>query len=322
MTPPTGQIRRICGSSSTGPVGRGNGRGSSLTSLADVLAAVGLVPLVVVVAARIVGHRLGEVAWVERHRVVGGDPVDGQPPVELEHRRRVPGVAVRVPGVGDPGGEVAVAGRAAHARHVEVGALEIAAELRQHVLDVALRFRVVDERRLELAEDLRVALHRQLALRAFGVERRERLLDQPLRQLAQRQRRGARSVHEQLPFVQAPPALVVAECRIEVDGVVGHGGPCRQSGGPSISGAARRTGAWKAVDLVEPERGAVVQWVSVRTSAGADGDGKANAGRRLTRRTGGDRRPDVGAGPALATRRPGRPWSIATSGGSTPWWRA
>ena len=61
------------------------------------------IPFVVVVNFRVVPHGLAEIPRIETHRVVGFERIDGQPPVELAHRRRIPSIPMRVKSVGDTG---------------------------------------------------------------------------------------------------------------------------------------------------------------------------------------------------------------------------
>ena len=85
---------------------------------------------------------------------------------------------MRVQLVADARGEVGVVGLHAHARNVEVGLVEIAADLVEDRRDQPLRLGVVDERRLQRRDDLDELLDGELELRGTRVERRERGLDE------------------------------------------------------------------------------------------------------------------------------------------------
>src|SRR5580698_274601 len=105
---------------------------------------------------------------------------------------------MRVPSVSDSRREVAAARRASHARHVEIGLLRVAPEIGQHGLDVPLGLRVMDERGLEAAENLRVSGDVELVLCFSGVEGRERLFDESARECAKGERARLRRKNEDL----------------------------------------------------------------------------------------------------------------------------
>src|SRR3954471_6840187 len=65
--------------------------------VADVSAAMLLIPAVVVVITRCVGDAVVPINGMKGHRVFRFDGIHREPPVELARRRGIPGVAVRMP---------------------------------------------------------------------------------------------------------------------------------------------------------------------------------------------------------------------------------
>ena len=76
---------------------------------------------------------------------------------------------------------------------------------------------MVDERRLQRRQEGRVLLDRHVVLRRLRVGAVERSFDQIARELAELARGGARSRQEDLPGVQARPAIVVGNARVHMD---------------------------------------------------------------------------------------------------------
>ncbi len=89
------------------------------------------IPPLVVVARGTVGQGLAEVPGVERHAVVRIHGKHGHPPVDLTHRRGVPGVPVGMERKRDARGEVPVTRRCAQAWDIEEGVVGITAEIAQ-----------------------------------------------------------------------------------------------------------------------------------------------------------------------------------------------
>ena len=87
------------------------------------------------------------------------------------------------------GVQILAMGHRAKPRNVEVGLLEIAPELRQQARDQLLGARMVDERGLELGEDLDVPLRRHAVLGHRGLVRAEGRLAELAREPGQE--RGA-----------------------------------------------------------------------------------------------------------------------------------
>ena len=192
--------------------------------LFDVLGrflAAGSHPLLVIVLPGAIAHRLAEVPGMKGHDIAGLYLIDRQPPVDLAHRRRVPGVPVRMKGIGDAGSQITVAGRRAHARHVEIGQLRIAAPLRQDGLNAFFGTGMMDERRLEFREHCHVFLHRHLILGRDGVEAGKGFFDQLPGQLDEGQGGGGGGIDEELAGVEGGSSLVVGEGGVVVDGVHG-----------------------------------------------------------------------------------------------------
>src|SRR6266850_1006014 len=92
------------------------------------------VPLLVVVAVRAVAQSVGEITRVKSHAIGRVDGKYRQPPVDLAHRRRVPGVAMRVKRVSDTGAQVIIAGRGSQARHVEIALARVVVDVYHAVL--------------------------------------------------------------------------------------------------------------------------------------------------------------------------------------------
>src|SRR5437763_7508382 len=105
------------------------------------------VPFGVVVIARSVSHRAVPVGGVKCHGVGREDWIDRQPPIDLTHRSRVPGVAVWMESVCDSRGQIILTRRCPHPRNVEVRLLGITSEVGQNFLKTFLRPWVVDELR-------------------------------------------------------------------------------------------------------------------------------------------------------------------------------
>src|SRR6266540_6113233 len=59
------------------------------------------VPFVIIVDVRVVTDCLAPVSWMKRHSVLGFNFINREPPVNLAGRSRIPGVTMRVEGVGD-----------------------------------------------------------------------------------------------------------------------------------------------------------------------------------------------------------------------------
>src|SRR5688572_8264283 len=206
---------------------------------------------------------------MERHRVLRLDVVDRHPPVDLARRCGVPRVAMRVPRVGDARGEIAVAGGGPHLRDLEVGFLAITAHRFESLPQVLLGFRMVDELRLELAEDLRALLHGKVVLRLARVERVERGLDQLARERAERDGARARRVDDEVAGIQTLAPDLIREGWIDMDRR--HRNPPgrirRASWPPAPSLPAGNTSAARRADrAVEPDAGEALSRTSPRPS--------------------------------------------------------
>ena len=210
--------------------------------------AAGGIPALVVVAGRAVGHRPVPVVRVERHGVVRRDVEHGHPPVQLAERRRVPGVPVRMKGVGDAGGEVAVAGGGAEARHVEIGVLRGTAVGDEHRADEALRLGMMDEAGLQFRQQRGELGHRHLVLgdardRAPRTPRESCLAGE----LAELQGRRRRRVDEQFARIKTLAARVVIEGAVEPES--SHAADVCQKKGPA-QGRANTGGTRKSIHHV------------------------------------------------------------------------
>ena len=118
--------------------------------LSDVIAPVFLVPLIVVVALRVVFHGLVPIARMKGHRVVRPNAIDGNPPVDLTGRRGIPCVPMRMPGIGDSCRQIISTRRATHLRDIKIGLLQITTHVTQERLEIGFGLWMVDEVRLEL----------------------------------------------------------------------------------------------------------------------------------------------------------------------------
>ena len=114
-----------------------------------------------------------------------------------------------VEGVGESSGQVVVAGRRAHSRHVEVGFLQVTSCVEKNLLDVLLGIGMMNELRLELPQDGRVLLGGHVILRQLRVERAEGIPNQATCVLDERPRSGGRGVDEQLAVVDLSTTLVI-----------------------------------------------------------------------------------------------------------------
>src|SRR5580693_10077619 len=88
--------------------------------LRGILTALGI-PSVVIEVARSILDTAAPVTRMERHAILGDEFVDRRPPIELAHRRRIPGIAMRVVGVCDPCREIVFWKSAAQTGHVLIG---------------------------------------------------------------------------------------------------------------------------------------------------------------------------------------------------------
>ena len=98
----------------------------------DVLRRVlpaGAIPCLVIVLVRAVLHTLAPIAWMKRHRIAPQNLKNRNPPIQLAHRRGIPGIAMRMECVCDAGSQISIRSASAHARHVEIRRLQIAAKL-------------------------------------------------------------------------------------------------------------------------------------------------------------------------------------------------
>ena len=198
-----------------------------LVHVRDCIETLPGIPFLVVVDLGIVRRLAREPLRMEGHGVAAVHLEDRNPPVDLAHRRRIPGVAVRMEGIGDAAGEVIVAGGRAHARHVEIGLFQITADVLHHLRDDALAFRMMNEGRLELRENLGEFLDRIVILRRARIQTGEGLGNQLAGQLDQRQRMLIGGIHEQIAVVDHPAAAVVVDLPVKVDS--GHGACCCNS---------------------------------------------------------------------------------------------
>src|SRR5215510_8425249 len=110
--------------------------------LRSILAALGIPPVVIEVSRSILDAS-SPVTRMEGHAVLRHELVYRRPPVELAHRRRIPGVAMRMVGVGDAGRKIVFGKGAAEPRHVLVRPVGRAAEGTQKTLYELLCTRVV-----------------------------------------------------------------------------------------------------------------------------------------------------------------------------------
>src|SRR5262245_17535622 len=116
---------------------------------------------------------------MERHRAAGFQLEDGNPPIQLTLRCRVPGIAMWVECVRNPGRKVVVARRGSKAGNIKKCPLEITPQLSEDPGNQPLGLPVMDEPWLEFRKDSRVLLDRHLVLRLLGVVGCESLSDQP-----------------------------------------------------------------------------------------------------------------------------------------------
>src|SRR5689334_14283240 len=114
---------------------------------------------------------------MEGHSVLGDELVNGSPPIELAHWRRVPGIPVGMMGVCDPRGEIIFREGATQTGYVLVRLFRRAAESLEYSSNKLLRTGVVDISRLERREELDTPLDRELLMGPLRIDRGERILD-------------------------------------------------------------------------------------------------------------------------------------------------
>src|SRR6266571_5762020 len=129
------------------------------------------VPFRVVVLRGSIAYRLAPIARMEGHGVFRNDGINGHPPIDLAHGRRVPGIAMGMKGVGDPGLQIIVARGCAHSGDIEKGFVWIDAEFAEDALDAFLGYWVVDEFWFQFSEDAGVPFYWKVVLSRLGFVR-------------------------------------------------------------------------------------------------------------------------------------------------------
>src|SRR6267142_3488620 len=187
------------------------------TDLLGGMEAAVAVPLLVVVAVRAVAQSVGEITRVKSHAIGRVDGKYRQPPVDLAHRRRVPGVAMRVKRVSDTGAQVIIAGRGSQARHVEIGLQRVASQSLKNSRQQALALGMMDKAGFQRGEQLRKLVHRHLVLGQLRIELPKGLREHLMCEPGKRQRLCGRRIHEQVAPVDVLTPLVIAQARVVVD---------------------------------------------------------------------------------------------------------
>src|SRR6516162_9519352 len=106
------------------------------------------IPSVVIKIARSVLNTAAPITGMEGHSILGDEFVHGRPPIELTHRRRIPGVAMGMVGVRDSCRKIVSREGTAQTRYVLISLFGRAAKGIQDVLYKLLRTGVVDITRL------------------------------------------------------------------------------------------------------------------------------------------------------------------------------
>src|SRR4029078_12805448 len=145
---------------------------------------------------------------MEPHRVFRVELIDGQPPIDLAWWRREPSVTMRVPGKGNAGGEITTAGRAAHSRDVEISLFQITSQILEDQLQMAFGFRMMNERGLQLPEQIGIALDLHAVLGVPRVEIAERVFDHRPCKVDKVENTPARGEHKKLAVIKLLTSLV------------------------------------------------------------------------------------------------------------------